>query len=232
MRARDVMSSEIVAIAPGATLEEAIERMIDPRISGLAVMDRDGYLVGILTESDLLRRIELGTEHKRSHWFEFFLSPGRLADDYSHTRGRRVNEVMTPEVVSVAEDAELDEVVALMIRHKIKRVPVTSGSVPVGMVTRADLMALLLRQLHDISRPALCDEAAILRDVRAEFRRLDFPSGNVTATISQGVVILEGSIADERERTALRVAAENVRGVTAVRDRMAFIDPLMLVTGF
>ncbi len=232
MRATDVMSKEIIAIPPEPTLEEAVELMIARQVSGLAVMDREGELVGILTESDLLRRIELGTEHKRPRWLEFFISPGRLADEYSHTRGRRVDEVMTPDVVSVSDGASLDEVVVLMRRHKIKRVPVTSGGVPIGMVTRADLMKMLAEQLQGRSSPARRDDAAILCDIEAEFTRLNFLSRNVTATVSNGEVYLDGSVADERERTALRVAAENVPGVTAVHDRLTCVDPMMAVGAF
>ena len=232
MRARDVMTEEIVRISPKATLEEAIKLMIGEQISGLPVVNEHGSLVGILTESDLLRRIELGTQPRRSRWIEFFVSAGQLAEEYSHTRGRVVEEVMTRNVVSVEPDASLNEVVELMRRHKIKRVPVAEDGLPLGMVTRTDLLKVIESRLHESASSAARPQAEILRDIDAELARLDFLSLGVTATVSNGVVTVSGAVADERERTAIRVAVENVPGVTAVRDKLAYVDPLAAIGAF
>ncbi len=66
----------------------------------------------------------LGTERHRNRWLEFLIGPGRLADEYVHASGRKVDEVMTREPVTVTEDTPLDEVVRLMERHRIKQLPV------------------------------------------------------------------------------------------------------------
>ena len=88
--------------------------MLDHGISGLPVVNSDSKVIGILTEGDLLRRAETGTERQRPRWLEVLLGPGRLAGEYVRTHGRRVGEITTEDVVSVAEDTPLVEIVRLL----------------------------------------------------------------------------------------------------------------------
>jgi CBS domain-containing protein len=69
------------------------------RISGLPVVDKEGKLVGMVTEGDFLRRRELGTQRRLPKWLEFIVGPGKLAEEYVRTSGRRVEDVMTPDPV-------------------------------------------------------------------------------------------------------------------------------------
>src|SRR5260370_932089 len=105
-----------------------MRRMSDTHISGLPVIDA-GRLVGSLTEGDLLRRSETGTERHRPRWLEILMGPGRLAGEYVRTHGRKVEEIMTRDLVSVTPDTPLDEIVALMERRRIKRLPVLDNDV-------------------------------------------------------------------------------------------------------
>src|SRR5262249_55408199 len=134
MKAVDVMTREIVSVAPDASVLEAVRLMLQHKISGLPVVDVAGRLQGIVTEGDFLRRVATGTGRKRSHFVEFLLGPGRLAEEYTRASGRRVSEVMTPEVLTVTEDAPLERVVHLMERHRVKRIPVVRGDELVGIV--------------------------------------------------------------------------------------------------
>ena len=121
MRAADVMTPEPISIAADASISEAIQLMLTHKFSGLPVVDDSGSLVGIVTEGDLLRRTETGTQRKRPSWIEFILGAGRLAAEYQKAAGRKVRDVMTAETLSVKEDTSLEEVVRLMERHQIKR---------------------------------------------------------------------------------------------------------------
>ena len=134
MNASDVMTRDIVTVGRG-TLDQRrpSDLMLDNKVSGLPVLDDAGKVVGILTEGDLLRRSETGTERHRPRWLEFLMGPGRIAGEYVRTHGRKVEEIMTRDVVSVTEDTPLDEVVELMERRRIKRVPVLARDLPVGM---------------------------------------------------------------------------------------------------
>ena len=137
MKAIDVMTRNVVSIKVDSSVFEAAERMILNRISGLPVLDASGKLVGVVTEGDLLRRAETGTERHRSSWLEFFLGQGRLATEYVRTHGRKIGDVMTPSPATIVEETPLDEIVAVMEQKRIKRLPVIRGDKMVGIVGRA-----------------------------------------------------------------------------------------------
>ena len=104
------------------------------------MLDAQGALVGIVTEGDFLRRSELGTEQHRSRWLELLVGPGKLAEEFVHASGRKIEEIMTPRPYTVSETNSLETVVALMERHHVKRLPVMQGDRMVGVISRADLM--------------------------------------------------------------------------------------------
>src|SRR4029077_11235625 len=121
-----VMTRGVISLASDDSMRKAAQLMLQYEMSGFPVMDRS-KLVGIISEGDFLRRTETGTERHRGRWIEFLVGPGRLADEYAHAHGRAVDEVMTREVVTVAEDTPLEEAVRLMEHHRIKRLPVVKG---------------------------------------------------------------------------------------------------------
>ena len=226
MIASDVMTRTVLSVRPDATIAEAIRTMLDNRISGLPVIDEAGRLVGMLTEGDLLRRGETGTERHRPRWLEILMGPGRLAGDYVRTHGRRIGEVMTRDPVSVTPDTPLKEVVELMERRRIKRVPVLDGDVPVGILSRADLLRALAGVLEEKPVPATSDEE-IRERILAELAKAAWvPRDGIAITVKNGVVDLNGVILDEKERGALRVAAENVPGVRTVEDHLVWVEPV------
>ena len=225
MKAMDVMTREIISIAPEASIMEAVRLMLQHKISGLPVLDAAGRLEGIITEGDFLRRAETGTQRKRSRWVEFLLGPGRLADEYSQTSGRTVSEVMTPDVQTVTEDAPLEQVVHLMERHRIKRIPVVRGDKLVGIVTRKNLMRALASFVLS-AQPVAAGDAEIRERLLAELRKQAWaPIGLIDVAVKDGVVKLSGALTDERERRAIRIAAENIPGVKKVEDHLIWIEP-------
>jgi CBS domain-containing protein len=226
MKASDVMTRAVFTVGPDTAVAEAIRLMLDYQVSGLPVLADHGKVVGILTEGDLLRRSETGTERHRPRWLEVLMGPGRLAGEYVRTHGRRVEELMTHDVISVPEDTPLDEIVALMERRRIKRVPVMAGETLVGMVSRADLLRALALALENRAGEAHSDEE-ILAQIHAELAKVAWvPRDGLSITVKDGIVDLHGVIIQEEERDALRVAAENVAGVTAVEDHLVWIEPV------
>jgi predicted transcriptional regulator len=199
--------------------------MLQHHISGLPVIDHDGGLVGILSEGDFLRRQETSTERRRSRWLEFLMGPGRLAVEYSHSHGSKVAEVMTTDVHTVTEDTRLEDIVDLMERRRIKRVPVMRGKKVVGMVTRSNLMHAMVSLARAEPKPAKGD-AAIRETLLAEMQKESWaPAAMVNVVVRDGVVELWGVIIDERQREALKIAAENIPGVRAVKDHMVWVEP-------
>ena len=224
MNAGEVMSRNPISVPAEAGLAEALRLVFDHRVSGLPVVDGKAGLVGILTEGDLLRRSEIGTAGQRSRWLDLLTMPGRLASEYVRTHTRRVGEIMTRDVISVAEDTPLTEVVRLMERHRIKRVPVLRDGALIGIVSRADLLHAIRRLLVAQPTTAASDET-IRQHVLAELARAPWAPHGLTVDVANGVVTLNGVILDEQKRSALRVAAENVPGVKAVADRIVWIEP-------
>jgi CBS domain-containing protein len=224
MKAKDVMTLNVVSVEPQASVRQAIRVMLQRKISGLPVVDNAGRLVGIVTEGDLLRRVETGTQKHRPRWLEFLLGPGRLATEYVHTHGRKVEEIMTRDPVTVTEATSLDEVVKTMEKHGIKRVPVMRGAQLVGLISRANLLRALASLSRDIGAASVGD-ADIRSKLLAELQKERWaPVGALDVIVRDGVVELWGTITDERQREALVVAAENTPGVKAVRDHLAWID--------
>ena len=226
MRVKDVMSTAVITVSDTATVAEAIALMIGARISGLPVIGADGTLVGILSEGDLLRRVEFGTEKRRPRWLEWLVSPGRQAFDYTHANGRIVGEVMTIDPATIEDTATFDELVALMQRRSIKRLPVMRDGKLVGIVTRADIVRGLAGFLAPPYEEQATSDAEIRRRIVTEFAAQSWaPQSSVEVSVKDGVVRLEGWIFDERERAALKVGAENVPGVRSVEDQLRWIEP-------
>lgn len=223
MKASEVMTPRVISIEPDAPIMRAVRLMLQNRVSGLPVIGPKGELVGMVTEGDFIRRGEIGTQRRRNRWLEFLIGPGRLADEYVHARGRKVEEVMTREPITVTPDTPLDEVVRLMERHRIKRLPVLREGALVGIVTRANIMHALVSVAAETKAPT-GDDATIREQILAECGRQSWaPMANVV--VRNGVVELWGTITDERERQALIVASENVAGVKTVHDHLVWIEP-------
>jgi CBS domain-containing protein len=226
MNVNDVMTPNVLSVQPDASVGTAAQLMLQKRISGVPVIDDGGKLVGIVSEGDFLRRAETGTARRRPRWTEFFMGPGRLADEYVRLSGRKVRDVMTHEVRTVAPDAPLEEVVRLMERHRIKRVPVVDNGKVVGIVTRANLLHAVASFAEEIAPLSAADVA-----IRSRFLATlkDQPWAPLTAidvTVRNGIVALSGIITDERQRQALRVAAENIPGVKDVEDNIVWVEPV------
>jgi CBS domain-containing protein len=224
MKAKDIMSSPVVSVEADTPILQAVRIMLQRRVSGLPVVDKDGHLVGIVTEGDFLRRAETGTQRRRPRWLEFVIGPGRLAAEYTRSHARKVGEVMTPDPVTVTEHTALEDIVKLMEKRQIKRLPVVLGSYVVGIVSRANLLHALASVSREAKPAELADETIRARLLEELGKQPWAPLALINPIVRNGVVELWGSITDERERQALVVAAENIPGVKAVRDHLAWVD--------
>jgi len=219
MKARDVMVSPVTTVTPNASVRDAAKLLLHRHFSALPVVDDKGKLVGIISESDLMRRSETGTERHRSCWLRFIAGDDTLAAEYARAHAKRVGDVMTRKVVTAHPDTPLDDIAALLEKYGIKRVPLVSDGQLVGIVSRADLVKALANVPNGLEMP-LSDERireTLLTQLRAQ------PWSHVrkiTATVHGGVVDLTGVTYSDHERAALRIAAENIPGVRAVNDHL------------
>jgi CBS domain-containing protein len=148
MRAHQIMTRNAVTVLPETPIIEVAHKMLENHVSGLPVLDASGKLVGIVSESDFLRRSEIGTQQKRPRWLQYFLSPTHSANDFIHERGRNVEDVMTRDAIVADEDTSLDELVHLMEKNGIKRLPVLRTE----QARPPDLAAGGARRRHSLRR--------------------------------------------------------------------------------
>jgi CBS domain-containing protein len=226
VKARDIMSTKIVTVSPSTTVREIAALMVEKHVSGLPVLNDNGTLVGIVSEGDLLRRPEIGTQKHRRRWASFFTGVDEQAREFTKSHGLRAGDVMTKQVVHVSEATPLGVVVGLMEKHDVKRLPVLTDAKLVGIVSRADLLrALAMQQAEPLAPPAESD--ATLRDTMNDVLATEewAMSAMVNVIVSDGVMHLWGVIDSNDQRQALRVAAENIPGVNAIEDHLSFSLP-------
>ena len=223
MRAHQIMTKYVTTVTPHTTIEDAANVMLRCHLSGVPVVNDEGSLVGIVSESDFLRRTEIGTERKRPAFLQFFTSAGKLAADFVHERGRKVEDIMTRDPVTVTEQTPLSELVELMEKRGIKRLPVLSGKVMVGIVTRSNLLQAVASLAREIPDPTADDDH--IRDrVTRTIQATDWRPAGFQATVRNGIVHLHGIIFDDHVRQATIVAAKNIAGVKEVHDHLCYVD--------
>ena len=225
MRAHQIMKREVISVGPDKPIVDAANIMLREHVSGLPVINSAGELVGIISEGDFLRRGEIGTQTKRNRWLQLIAGPGQSAVDFAHERGRKVQEVMTADPITVSEDAPLETVVRLMEKNHVKRLPVMNGKKLVGIVTRSNLLQAVASLAREIPDPTATDDR--IRDrISQAITKNEWRPINLDVIVREGVVNISGIITDDRARSATIVAAENVTGVKAVHDHLCWVDPM------
>lgn len=219
MRAHEIMSRHVITIGADASVIDAIKTLMSHRISGLPVVDSGGKLIGILSEGDFLRRVEIGTEKIRGRWLTLLAGADQAALDFARQHGRTVREIMTPNPITIGEDTTLEQIVRLMEARNVKRFPVMRGDRIVGMVTRGDfLTAVASFWLKSHALSGVDDE--IRASVIAALSGVSWRPCALNVGVHDGVVTLKGVIKSENARKAAIIASENIPGVKRVDDQL------------
>lgn len=221
MKARDVMTPNVVSVPADMAVREVAKLILDRRISAVPVVDAGERVVGIISEGDLIRRPELDTDKPRSRWLAFFMPDEDRARDFVKTHGLHARDVMTRPVATVSPEASLTEIVNLMAARRIKRVIVLEQGKLAGMVTRSDL----LRTLH--ARQAMPTDGVPQDDSSIRERILKTidtqgwaASAIINVQVTDGTAYLWGVVDSEEQRKAILVAVEGIRGVRAIEDHL------------
>ncbi|MYZ49276.1 CBS domain-containing protein [Propylenella binzhouense] len=220
MNAADVMTKDVITVPPEMTVREAAEILLQHRISAVPVVDAAGKLVGILSEGDLVRRHEIGTERRRSWWLQVFSDTSASGQDYVKSHGLRVADIMTRDVVTADESTSLAEIANRLERYGVKRLPIVRDGRVVGIVSRSNLVRALASVPISVPAAAASDNE-IRESVMAHIRAQPWGMPWLTnASVHDGVVEIWGMVNSDDERRAIRVAAESTPGVRAVNDHM------------
>lgn len=218
MRAKDVMTRRVRTVKADTPVPAIARAMLNYRVSALPVVDAKGRVLGMVSEGDLLRRREAGTEKRRSWWLELMTDPATSAREYAKSHGRHARDVMTRMVVSVTPETDLAAVADILEKWSIKRVPVVKGQRLVGIVSRRDLLPIVARQR---SRAGKASDAAISGALQRKIKQHGWARSRfLNIAVNKGVVELQGLVTTDDERKALRVMAENIPGVRAVKDEL------------
>jgi CBS domain-containing protein len=227
MRAMDVMTTSVITVGSDTPVQEVAKILSERSISGVPVVDAENRLVGIVSEGDLLHRIETGTERRvqrrrRSWWLDTIGSDEELARDYIKSHGRTAKDVMTREVITVSDTTELAEIANLLETKRIKRVPVVRDGKLVGIVSRANLVRALAAVGSQLTGDIAADDRTIRERLLAELRGQPW-----VHTWAADIIVRDGVVhiwvSDDRpedERQALRIAAENIAGVRGVQEHI------------
>jgi CBS domain-containing protein len=228
VKVNDIMTRSVVTVNPGTTVRELATLMAEKRISGVPVVSDDGALVGVVSESDLLHRAELGTEKRRKWWLRVLTDTNQLARDFTKSHGQTAGDVMVRYVVTISPDADLADAADIMDTHRIKRLPVVEGGRLVGILTRGDLVRALVRAETAKGTPRVDNATlhAVLQERMKSQTWLD--SSLINVIVEDGVVKLAGYVQSSEHRDALRVLAKETEGVSRVEMAMTVGLPRMI----
>jgi len=226
MQAKDVMTTPVVTVNPDTPVADVAKQLIKRRISAVPVVDAEGRAVGIVSEGDLMRRPETAGKRHPSWWLALLAEPEDQAREYVKAHGRRAREVMTRDLVTVGEDAPLEEIATLLEKHRIKRVPVVRQGKLVGIVSRANLLqGIVARQRAP--KTSANDRALrerVTQAMRACGARVEF----INTMVSGGVVHLWGAAYSDIERDAIEVAVSTVAGTAQIESHLGVFPPMVI----
>ena len=228
MLAKDIMTTNVITITPSLSVEQIAQLLLTCNISGVPVVDADDRLIGLVSEGDLMRRSEGGTERHRSWWLNLLVGPEARARDFIKSHGHKAEDVMTREVTTVTPDTPVGEIAEILEKRRIKRVPVIEGDKIVGIVSRANLLHGLATHKDRISIASSPDDRAIREQVQALVAHEDWIThGSLNVLVADGVVELWGWVDSEDERKALMTAVGEIDGVKEIVDHLGSVPPYM-----
>jgi CBS domain-containing protein len=226
MKARDVMTRTVKTIGLSTPIRDVADLLVRHRISAAPVVDKKRHILGIVSEGDLLRRTEAGTEYRRSWWAELLGDPRTRAREYVKSRGGHARDVMTPSVVCAGPLTDVAEIANLMENRGIKRVPIVQAGRLVGIVSRADLVRAVARPKR--AKPAKHGDVELRQRLESRLAGKTWGARNlVNFVVNKGRVELFGIVHSGDQRDAIRVLAENTTGVQAVKDRLTVMPNLI-----
>jgi CBS domain-containing protein len=226
MKAHEVMTRDVTTVKDDTTVHDIAALMMEKHISGVPVLGDNGRIVGIVSQSDLLHRAELGTERRHKWWFKVFNDSDAAAREYAKAHGLRARDIMSRYVIVVNDDAELTDVADILERHGIKRVPVVHDGRLIGIISRGDLVRAL-SQVQISRAETKIDNAALHKTLRDRIRsQLWLNDAYINVAVNDGVVELWGLVVSDDQHRALRALVEETDGVRRVDDRLSVAGPL------
>jgi CBS domain-containing protein len=221
MKAADIMVSPVITVGPDRTVQDVAEILLENRISAVPVVSKDGNLLGIVSEGDLIRRIEIDTERRPSRWLALLIGSQPLAAEFVKSHAHSVADVMTREVIVAPADTPLRDIATLLERNGIKRVPIVRNGKLVGIVSRANLIQALASARKEVKAAAATSDRMIREELLSCLRREPWArTSRLNVIVHDGTVELWGAVRSRAEKQAVQLAAESTSGVRAVNNNI------------
>jgi CBS domain-containing protein len=233
MIAKNVMTTRVITVMEDTPVEELVRTLLKWRISAVPVVDSHDRLVGLVSEGDLVHRVDSGDHEGYSWWLSGLLEPDEQARSYTKARGRLAKDVMTTPVITADEQDSLVKIAIILEKNQIKRVPILRGGKLTGIVSRANILhglAASPEPLEEHSSPAKLsspDDQTIRATILNRLHNDIHVTGAINVIVSRGVIDLWGGAETETERQTIRVTAENTPGVSAVNDHLYVMQPAL-----
>ncbi|MGM0701363.1 MAG: CBS domain-containing protein [Pseudomonadota bacterium] len=224
MQAVDVMTPNVITVEPDTDVREIARLLLENHISAVPVVNEEQAVLGIVSEGDLMRRVENGTERRKSWWLKSLFHGAGDAGDYVKSHGRKASEIMTRDLITITEDTPLNRIARLLEKHHIKRVPVVRDGRLVGIVSRANLLRGFSATAPDADTPVTADDReirdAILKEVD---KNTSVWVDRINVIVADGAVQLWGLVESQEEQMAVQVAAENTPGVKKIENNLGLV---------
>ena len=143
LTAQDIMTREVITVREDATVRELATLFLAQNISGAPVVDANGRVIGVVTESDLIfqnKKVHLPTAVAILDAFIFLESPGKTEKELKKIAGARVGDICSHDLVSVTPETGLEELATLMAEKKVHTLPVLRGEELVGVIGKSDII--------------------------------------------------------------------------------------------
>lgn len=226
MQATDVMTRNVITVSPETEVREIVELLIQHRISALPVVTADGRVVGIVSEGDLMRRVENRTDKRDSWWLSALFSGANDAENYIRSHGHKAADIMSRDPVTISDETPLYKIAQTLEKHHIKRVPVVRDGKLVGIVSRANLLQGFAVAHRDDTASGSDDDQTLRDKVMQELtRKAGLSGGRINVVVAEGEVQLWGLVETATEQKAAGLAAESVKGVKRVVNNLGVAPP-------
>jgi CBS-domain-containing membrane protein len=226
MQATDVMTRDVITVSPETEVREIVELLIQHRISALPVVTADQRVVGIVSEGDLMRRVENKTDKRDSWWLSALFSGSNDAERYIRSHGHKAADIMSRDPVTISDETPLYKIAQTLEKHHIKRVPVVKDGKLVGIVSRANLLQGFAVAYQDDTASGSDDDQTLREKVMQELtRKAGLSGGHINVVVAEGEVQLWGLVETATEQKAAGLAAESVKGVKRVVNNLGVAPP-------
>ncbi|OWV96074.1 hypothetical protein ATY81_27985 [Rhizobium sp. R72] len=215
MQAKDIMTTNVVSISPAVGVRHAVAVMIQNNISGLPVVDDESRVCGMLTEGDLMLRREIRLSPRAVRSAEL-ISEIDL-ERYICSHGWSVADVMSQDVIVARPDSEVSDIAESLQAHRIKRLPIVEDGRLVGIVSRRDILRIIV-EAPSITLPR--EDESIRLAIRTRLRAdLGLTPQKIQVSVANGQVTVDGQVESDLKRKAIKVLVESL-GIGGYRDRL------------